>query len=270
MSIMVPALSRAREAATSMVCKSQLKDIGVATNMYISDQDGYMPSLAIQMQRWNTRLADYMYDRKATGGSQQLSAGGSYDFELFRCPYEARKAKKRGFDQNSYYISGSYGLYGMNQFFTGESMQPSSSALPGSTKLDNCWRRFDSIITPSTLPLFADTNSDGDSMLNYPDGLAGCWWLSAKGPHPLAYTKFNFNGGITGLARNSDKWAFYGPAANHSGKINYLMADGHTETMGIWPWSDHIGTDFHPKRNVKVKPPAPPKEFYAPGQYPAQ
>jgi hypothetical protein len=40
------------------------------------------------------------------------------------------------------------------------------------------------------------------------------------------------------------------------------MADGHTESKGIWPWRDHLGNDFHPKRNVDVKPPKPDPEYY--------
>ncbi len=275
MSVMMPALSKAKLLAQSVVCKSQFKDIGVAVNAYVSDNSGCVPSLAIPGERWMAKLSDFMYNRKANNNGtryqQQAGEGGIYDFELFRCPVEVTKAKKRGFDTNGLYVDGAYGLYGFNQFFTGEDMAGNRfSVLPNNTKLDNCWRKFDSIKTPATLPFFGDTNSDGDPALNVLDGRGGNWWLSAKGFHPFVYTKYNYDGGISSMARKVNEWAFYGSAANHAGKTNYLMADGHTETMGVWAWSDHIGTDFHPQRNVKIKPPAPPKEFYPPGEYPSK
>lgn len=273
MSIMMPAMGKAKQLAQSITCKGHLKDIGVAANAYVSDNSGCVPSLAIPGERWMARLSDYMYNRKAAGTSsrygEQAGEGGIYDFELFRCPVEVAKARKKGFDDNKIYVAGAFGLYGMNQYFTGEDMVPNRfSVLPNNTKLDNCWRKFDSIVMPSTLPFFGDTNSDGDPSLSVPDGSGGNWWLSAKGPHPFVYSKYNYDGGITSMARKSNEWAFYGPAANHGGKTNYLMADGHTETKDIWPWRDHIGTDFHPKRNVKVRPPAPPIWYYPSGEYP--
>jgi prepilin-type N-terminal cleavage/methylation domain-containing protein/prepilin-type processing-associated H-X9-DG protein len=271
MAVMMPALSRAKQLAMGVVCKSRLKDIGVASNTYIMTNNGYVPAEAIPGERWMTKLGGYIYDRQADNYTQQAGEGGIYDFELFRCPLEERKSKKKGFDDQNILIDAVNGLYGMNQFFTGEDMQPNRfSVLPNNTDLDNCWRRFDSINMPSTLPFFADTNSDGDPAYGVPDGKSGVWWLSAKGPHPFVYSAYNYDGGAAAMPRKSAEWAFYGPAANHNKKTNYLMADGHTEGMDIWPWRDHKGTDFHPKRNVKVKPPAPPKEYFPEGQYPAK
>ncbi|MEM8494405.1 MAG: DUF1559 domain-containing protein, partial [Planctomycetota bacterium] len=40
--LLLPALTAARETARSVQCKSQLKQIGLAVNLYKTDFDGYM------------------------------------------------------------------------------------------------------------------------------------------------------------------------------------------------------------------------------------
>ena len=43
MSILMPALNRVREQANSMVCKSNLRQYGIAGTMYVNDNDLYFP-----------------------------------------------------------------------------------------------------------------------------------------------------------------------------------------------------------------------------------
>ena len=43
MAILVPALGKAREVANRVVCLSHLRQLGIATQIYISDNDGFMP-----------------------------------------------------------------------------------------------------------------------------------------------------------------------------------------------------------------------------------
>jgi prepilin-type N-terminal cleavage/methylation domain-containing protein/prepilin-type processing-associated H-X9-DG protein len=266
MSVMMPALSKARSLAQSAVCKSQMKDIGLAFNMYVEDNNRKVintaGSTATAGGRWMQKLSDYMYQRRSNTGSDvggSASEGGIYDFELFRCPIENRKAKKAGFDGDGRSVMGAWGVYGYNQFFTGYVFGGNSySVIPNNTKEDNAWRMFDQIMMPGTLPLFADTNTDDPMGL----GVRGAWWLSAKAPHPNAYFEENWNGGATNARKKMSELAPMGPAANHGSKTNYLMADGHVESMGIWPWRDFLGTDFHPKRNVEVKPSAPPADYW--------
>jgi prepilin-type processing-associated H-X9-DG protein len=54
-----------------------------------------------------------------------------------------------------------------------------------------------------------------------------------------------------------------GPAANHGKNINYLFADGHAASMGLWPYADTLSDPepadyyfeyFHPTRNLNTKP----------------
>ncbi len=267
MSVMMPALGKARKLAQSVTCKSQLKDIGVAFNMYTQAYKGHVVHTAGSSQsdsagRWMKRLSEFMYERRQNSTANPTASaqqGGIYDFDLFRCSVENQKAKKLGFTADGLSVMGAWGVYGYNQFFTGYAFTASSySITPGNTKEENSWRKFDEIVGPSTLPVFGDTNTDDPVNI----GVKGCWWLSAKGPHPNAYFVDNWNGGAARVSQTRDQWAPMGPAANHAGKTNYLMADGHTETKGIWDWQDHLGTDFHPKRNVKAKPAIPPARYY--------
>ena len=266
MSIMMPALGRARTLAESVVCRSHLKDIGLGFNMYVNDNNRHVintsGSTLTAGGRWMKSLSDYVYERRSNSASDvggSASEGGIYDFELFRCAVENRKAKKLGFDGDGRSIMGAWGVYGYNQFFTGYAFSNSSySVIPGNTKEDNSWRKFDQIIMPATLPLFADTNTDDPLNIN----VKGCWWLSAKAPHPNAYFVENWNGGAGDIRKKMNEMAPMGPAPNHNGKSSYLMADGHVESMDIWPWSDFLGNDFHPKRNVDVKPPKAPSEYW--------
>ena len=43
-SMLLPALSRSKQAARRIACLNQLKQLGLATVMYVSDNDGYYPS----------------------------------------------------------------------------------------------------------------------------------------------------------------------------------------------------------------------------------
>lgn len=265
MSIMMPALSRARAMAQSVSCRSQLRDIGLGFNMYVQDNSGHVVQTSGSTQyfggRWMMSLSKYMYNRRVNSADDPQGAaseGGIYDFQLFRCPVEAVKIKKAGLNPDGTIANGSWGNYGYNQFFTGYPANTNFNRTPNNTREANAWRKFDSIITPSTLPLFADTNTDDPVNI----GDKGMWWLSAKGPHPNAYFNHNWNGGAARISQTSSQWAPRGAAPNHNGKTNYLMADGHVETTDIWPWSDHKGTDFHPKRNVDINPPAPPADYF--------
>ncbi|HBG28052.1 MAG: hypothetical protein A2Y10_17650 [Planctomycetes bacterium GWF2_41_51] len=256
--ILMPALSKAKATAVTVLCKTNLKDIGLIATCYANDYGQHLP-YTTEEGRWMVVLSDYHYGRaKSTSytDAEGTKKGGINDFSLFKCPVEM---KKTGQTVSSGGVFTPHGMYGMNQFFTGTMMNhEQADIIVGSTKMTeahNRWRKFSDIKGPATLPLFADTDSDDPR--NNADTKAGgkatgCWWLSAKGPHPNAVVKYKWKS-KTGWPE-SRSTSTYGPGPNHNGKTNYLMGDGHLQTTGIWPWRDHIGTDFHPKRNVSILP----------------
>lgn len=68
-SILLPALGKARDKAREMTCISNLKQIGTYTHLYLSDWNGYYPAAD-----WTIRVQSYM--KNAAGSS----------FRIFRCP----------------------------------------------------------------------------------------------------------------------------------------------------------------------------------------
>jgi len=61
MGILMPALSRVREAAKRTVCSSQVKQVGVATTAYASDNDGHMPVYNSNNTKSNPYLLIHSY-----------------------------------------------------------------------------------------------------------------------------------------------------------------------------------------------------------------
>jgi prepilin-type N-terminal cleavage/methylation domain-containing protein len=119
MAIMMPSLSKAREQARTIVCSSQLKDIGAAFNFYAMDNNNEMVSnhpnpedmsAGKTNMRWCARLAEY-YDRKS--GSQATQADGAYDFNLYRCPTQQKVVKKIETGE----FNPTAGIYGYNVHF---------------------------------------------------------------------------------------------------------------------------------------------------------
>ena len=99
--MLLPALSKARVAAHSAYCKSNLRQIGTAYSMYADDNQGYLCHGF--STKWSVYLAPYL-------GSKTIDKYGSVsEFEAFndkvyRCPGT---------------IIGDYGNYGMqSQFYS--------------------------------------------------------------------------------------------------------------------------------------------------------
>ena len=59
-SLLLPALSQARKTAKEIVCKNNLKQLGLAINMYVNDSDGAYPVAYNGTYSWDSML--HMYD----------------------------------------------------------------------------------------------------------------------------------------------------------------------------------------------------------------
>jgi len=58
-SMLLPALGHAKESAYRIRCTNNLKQIGLALNMYSGDNNGYFPPRTVSSPRWPTLLHDY-------------------------------------------------------------------------------------------------------------------------------------------------------------------------------------------------------------------
>jgi prepilin-type processing-associated H-X9-DG protein/prepilin-type N-terminal cleavage/methylation domain-containing protein len=91
--MLMPALAGARRSAESIVCLSQLRQIGAAALMYANDHDGVLPrsshaAMAFRSLPWGFALKPYL-DGQPYGGDdrswQKLFQG------VYRCPADARR-----------------------------------------------------------------------------------------------------------------------------------------------------------------------------------
>ena len=241
MAIMMPALAKVKAQATMVVCKTRLKDLGTSMNMYVVENNGCLTDsqalddsgAPVAGDRWMQKLAPY-YDRNSDYDSLVNNTGDNiYNFEFYRCPTQ-KKLADRYVDE--YGSAGAYGCYGYNIYFTNYLAQRKFN-----------WRKASAIKSPGSLPLMAD--SDMDDPYSEDQEVHAGWRMDVTYSHPSAIIKYGLEGNL-----QRGEFSYFGPAPNHDGKTNYLFADGHCESLGLWPWSDHLGTDFHPVRNVRVNP----------------
>jgi len=80
-SMLLPALSKARDKAKEIGCKSNLKQMGTAVGMYINDYDSWYPQVPTTAiaQCWDYQLASYL-SYKHTGNVN------SWGPAIFHCP----------------------------------------------------------------------------------------------------------------------------------------------------------------------------------------
>lgn len=119
-SILLPALSRAREQGNRLKCLSNLRQLGAAFSMYADENKDYYPSAARLPP--GTKEEDWIwYDEKAHPGrpapdKQQSRIApylGGFKDELFRCPSDDTELHP-----NSHPLNGTYRYsYAMNYNF---------------------------------------------------------------------------------------------------------------------------------------------------------
>ncbi|MDR1284418.1 MAG: prepilin-type N-terminal cleavage/methylation domain-containing protein [Opitutaceae bacterium] len=138
--IIIPVAGRVRRSAQTASCASNLRQIGVAFQLYAQEYRGYLPPAKTgeswPVNAWPYRLQPYLENRKVTGNTpanQMLLHGG-----VFRCQ-----------GNPSWSFSAPSVSYGMNTF--GEKNQAVA-------------RQFDTIREPSITALVSDTG-EGNTAL---------------------------------------------------------------------------------------------------------
>jgi prepilin-type N-terminal cleavage/methylation domain-containing protein len=83
--ILFPVFAQAREQARKTACLSNMKQIGLASNMYLQDFDETFPFSWGAMGRWIEELQPYIKSA-SSGGNQATGAGPNV---VWHCPSDA-------------------------------------------------------------------------------------------------------------------------------------------------------------------------------------
>lgn len=213
--ISLPAMARARIAARSVNCKSNLRQIGMAVQMFQMNNDDFFPPVCDNafLKFWWGERSGYGPDAEidfSAGYISQYIPGGRVNMcpQLVseRIELVARGATA-GYAYNSYYIGGN-----------GKAILPDWSNWPGMPA------RHGELAHPSKTILFVDSATVND-VFN-PTRLRENWLLDPP-------------------SMNYNPPAPYLPQAvvhfRHGGVANVLFADGHVKSMRpfeVWPVLD--------------------------------
>jgi prepilin-type N-terminal cleavage/methylation domain-containing protein/prepilin-type processing-associated H-X9-DG protein len=200
MSILVPALSKAKAQAKASVCLSNLHQLGIACDTFVQDNKGRMPDIKnFEERHWVPRLKPYYQEE-----------------ELLICP-SAEKTKESG-RGNKFYswvedwdMDGDgdeeevIGSYGINMFLSENTGEPVRAA--------PLWGPIYVLKVAAYVPAFSDSAMDKDS--------------------PLAADKPpEYDGQISGSGGGKDEMRDR-CINRHNETINVLFADWHTHKAGL-------------------------------------
>lgn len=243
--ILLPALSRARDAALSVQCLSNLRQLGSATQMYMSDYDGYMPICAyyypgpggvtdpkashtlVMEQDWTTTLApylgrkDFVYNKSGSRPVPDTSL--SNKMPVYMCPLTGDAEVDRA--SNCWRAPRTYAISNFTSMLAAYSWR--YTMVKGSR-----W-------VGSEFLLFADVNatcpdtSVGAATFTYYFGK-----FSDTSMVAFRHAKRGDNNESTG-SWTTGIGVQYQPA----GKANAVFLDGHAESLD---WREFLRMDFSP------------------------
>jgi prepilin-type N-terminal cleavage/methylation domain-containing protein/prepilin-type processing-associated H-X9-DG protein len=211
--ILMPVFAQAREKARQTSCLSNLKQIGMAITMYVTDNEGYPVHSSSGSVAPRTRWPDYIqpYTR-----NERVFICPSAPFELFKKPW--------AHNQNSF-----FGGYGYNYQYLGNSRFPFMAP--------------DAMVqTPSQTVVVSDTfgcsfdvgvQNEGNYVIDPP-------LPSRYGSRPGApYAGFYASDGSAACSGALGCRAV--PAERHIGRIMVGFADGHARSMTLSTLFDSNG-----------------------------
>ena len=150
--MLLPALSKARAKARETTCKSQLKQIGFATLLYIDDNNDWIPPATTQnwaMLGWQTLIVPYI--QKTTNDGYIDTRRG-----VFLCPAESRKIDYNTTDTSAF----KYSHYTINAYLSGRKDWADNNA--------NKLRTLGQITEPSSAIYVLDNEKTDNQSIIYP------------------------------------------------------------------------------------------------------
>jgi prepilin-type processing-associated H-X9-DG protein/prepilin-type N-terminal cleavage/methylation domain-containing protein len=194
-SMLLPALNKARDKAKQVHCTNNLKQIGLQSNIYLGDYDGYFfdrymeTSHHANKQVWFSVSSPFVHDYLKI----KWSPGDDWEGSILDCPSE---------------VSG-YGGESMDYTYNETLGQK-----PGST---NLWMKLSRVKNSSNTVMFAD---------NVGKDMAGQIWTNNS--NGLYYFQW-YGTPPAGAATNNWRlpWLFAFDYTRHNNKVNFAFVDGH-------------------------------------------
>ena len=239
-SMLLPALSKAREKAKTVSCTSNMKQIGLMNAIYIVDSDGYSISAYMQCPDCPSQYADTYNAYSQTPWPLFLHVLYGMSAKSLTCPASAGRFSPLSFvfsrplsegityiNQQKYAKNNTYGLH------------------------FGCWGKR--MQPPATSPDTWDLKPNGvkpDVVAAMGGALARSLFIADSTPldavtDPTELSQVN--GGFSYMVQNGNivptyrkAYAFHSVYAPHAAKTNCLMADGHVETLA----HTQLHTDF--------------------------
>ncbi|MBR4518844.1 MAG: prepilin-type N-terminal cleavage/methylation domain-containing protein [Victivallales bacterium] len=253
-SMLLPALSKAREKARSVSCVSNLKQIGLMNAIYMQDGDGYFFSAYMQLvncpqQYFNTYNAYsqcpwplVMHELYGTGAKTLTcpSVGGKYPALSYVFSRPLSEAITY-INVQQYARNASYGInfptFGKRQLHN-----PNNSNSDWFENNDNANTEANLLMYGGRLSnvIFVGDSTPLDSVPA--DQLS---LLNGGQSYMLQFTGNVYPGHVNGAG-------YFAPHLAHAGKANFVMGDGHVETLAYEQFHPNV-TGYHWSR-CKIRP----------------
>lgn len=208
MSILMPSLSKSREKAEQAVCLNNQKQIGVATYVFVRENNGKLPFLrkgdvaSNVKSAWKSQISPYIMDQYYAPSKKDLTTGA------FRCPTSVRTIPEV-YNPLIRQAGGiAYNGYGLRKEY--------KNGLGGSTGPDNA-ALISTVIDANETYLTADSTDnygiEGDLLIIY----------MPSSNKQFSPTRHN-NGGVTGFVDGHASYmSFSEMEAGQNGDIDYYL-----------------------------------------------
>jgi prepilin-type N-terminal cleavage/methylation domain-containing protein len=135
-SMLLPALSQAREAAKVALCLNNTKQIATGTTLYCDDYAGFFPvNTKTSWETWDSHVSYYVCGKDMMGKTSKNVTGLS----IFHCPSQNSKTYADGYPRRGYGIN--VGMY-KDKNDAGGYLSQNIRSIPSPSKtmlISDCW-----------------------------------------------------------------------------------------------------------------------------------